>query len=144
MGQMKPQPKILTAWRVLLTFAMLAPAFLNALLFPIRGQAWLGVSAGWIVLFLVLYLVYLPLRYQKLSFSVSGDRILLYSGVLYTRARSIPLRNIQYSTILRSPLDRLFGLCSLVVTAAGGRISLPGLRLPDAEALAKALLEQQR
>lgn len=139
MGSMKPQPKILTIWRIVLTLCAVVPAFLNAILFPVPGRLWLWVSVVWIALYLAMYLVYLPLKYQKLTFSVSEERILLYSGVLYTYVRSIPLRNIQFTAITKTPFDHLFGLCSLVVTAAGGRIVLPGLREKDAEALSRAL-----
>lgn len=140
MGKMKPQLKILSIWRMILAISMVIPAFANALFFPFRSRTWLFVSLGWIALFLALYLFYLPLRYHKLSFTVGNERILLYSGALYTRIRSLPLRNIQYVSVYQNPLERLFGLCSLVAVAAGGRISLPGLRREDAEALAKALL----
>lgn len=140
MGQMKPQPKILTIWRMSLTIAMVIPAFANALFFSPRSRVWLILSLVWLALFLILYLWYLPLRYNNLSFTVSGERILLYSGALYTRVRILPLCNIQYVSVYHNPIERIFGLCSLSAVAAGGRVTLPGLREPDAQSLAKSLI----
>lgn len=140
MGRIKPQPRILSIWRILLTLVMVLPAFANALFFPARGRAWLIITIVWVIVYLALFLVYLPLRYNKLSYSVGNERILLYSGALYTNVRVLPLQNIQYVSIYQNPIERLFGLCTLVAVAAGGRISLPGLRRQDAESLAKALL----
>lgn len=118
---------------------MVLPAFLNALIFR-SGRMFLLFTAVWVLIYLALVLVYLPLRYRNLSFTVTDEQIILHSGVIYNRVRSIPLRNIQFTAVYRNPFDGLFGLCSLVVTAAGGRITLPGLRIQDAEALSEVLL----
>lgn len=142
MGNTKPQPRILMKWRINLALFMLIPAFLIALLFPVASRVWIILCAAWLVAFLGMYLVYLPLRYRGLSFTVEDDRILLYSGVLYTRVRCIPLRNVQFTTIHRSFADYVAGLCSLAVTSAGGRAVLPGLRPWDAEALSASLTER--
>lgn len=118
---------------------MIFPAFLNALFFYNQDHLRVWLTIGWIALYMVLYVIYLPLRYRNLSFSLTDTYIVLHSGVIYHRVRSIPLQNIQYTTLYRNPFDRLFGLCSLVVTAAGGRITLPGLRLSDAQRLSAVL-----
>lgn len=142
MSRIKPQPGVLTIWRIAAALAMVAPAFLSALL--TQGSVWIGLSAVWITVFLLLYLVYLPLRYEKLHFTVEETQITLYSGVLYTRVRAMPLHSIQFTAVRRNPLEALFGLCSLEVTAAGGQLVLPGLRLRDAEALSRVLSDHGR
>lgn len=139
MGQIKPQKNILTVWRIWLVIGTFPFALLNSLLFPTHSKVWICTTAAWVVLFLLGYLYYLPTRYRKLSFAIHEEQVVLYSGVLYTRVRTLPVHNIQYTTILRTPLDHPFGLCSLALVAPGGRITLPGLRLQDAKTLSSLL-----
>lgn len=143
MGKMKPQPQILTVWRIVLALAMVLPAFLNTLIFGRTGLIWAGTTAAWVVLFLVLYLAYLPLRYLRMSYSLTDDRIVLYGGVLYRNIKSIPIRNVQYTVVSRNLIARPFGLCTLLVVAAGGRMAIPGLRAEDAETLAGVLTDRR-
>lgn len=135
----KPQQAVLTIWRLLLVLAAVPPAFLISLLFQAGGLPWLLLVAAWLLAFLFFYLLYLPLRYRKLAFQLQKDRIIVHSGIFYTRIRAMPLQSIQYVGLLISPLDALFGLSALVITAPGGRIVIPGLRRRDAENLAELL-----
>lgn len=139
MGSIRPQPKVLTIWRIMLAIGICVPAFLNSVFFRITSPIWTWGTVIWMTAFLLLYLIYLPLRYRRLSFSVTSDRILLYGGVLYRSARMVPIARIQYTSLSANPFERIFGLCSLVVVMAGGRAVLPGLRRQDAEALAAVL-----
>lgn len=135
----KPQQAVLTIWRLLLVLAAVPPAFLISLLFQAGGLPWLLLVAAWLLAFLFFYLLYLPLRYRKLAFQLQKDRIIVHSGIFYTRIRAMPLQSIQYVGLLISPLDALFGLSALVITAPGGRIVIPGLHRRDAENLAELL-----
>lgn len=140
MNRITPQPQILICWRTWLALFMILPAFLNALFFPSYGGIWWICTALWVSLFLTGYLFYLPIRYRKLAFVIAGNQMSVYSGVFYTREKSIPLDHIQFTVISRNPLERLFGLSTLVAVAAGGRVVLPGLRLQDATSLADILV----
>lgn len=144
MTQRKPQQKILTCWRIQLAIGMFIPAFLNALLFPFAQRTWIWLTCGWLAVFFALYLFYLPARYRHLSFSITGTRIIRTSGVFSPRTRSLPLQNVQFTVVTRGPLQRLFGLATLMVAAAGGRITLPGLIFEDAQALAEILLDNPK
>lgn len=135
----KPQPAILTIWRIALIFITLVPAFLTSLILRIGSVAWTVATGLWIFAFLAAYLVYLPIRYKKLAYGISGDNIVLVSGTFYTRVCSIPIAGIQFTALVQSWLDRFFGLSTLVINAAGGRISIPGLKTQDAKALADLL-----
>ena len=136
------QKEILTIWRISLALTAFVPAFITSLLFQPGTPFWIMLTALWILLFLFFYLFYLPVRYRKLAFAVRGDSLVVRSGVFSTRVRTMPLQNIQYSGLVVSPLDAVWGLGSLVVTAPGGRIRIPGLRRQDAENLAAMLPEE--
>lgn len=139
MGQIKPQKKVLTLWRIVFSLGMAVPAFVSALIYSFGSVVWICVTAVWLLLFLGGYLFYLPLRYSKLSYSLTKDKIILFSGVIYTRQRAIPLRNIQFTSLKQNFLERIFGLCTLVVTAAGGHLVISGLYDDDAKKLGEIL-----
>lgn len=138
---MKPQPAILTIWRLILVFAAIFPAFFVSLFLRIGGRAWMLSVGLWLLCFLFFYLYYLPLRYKKLSYVLRDGQLTVNSGILYTRVRVMPLQNIQYAGLIVSPLDAIWGLAAVAVIAPGGRLLLPGLLRADAEKLAAALPE---
>ena len=72
---------------------------------------------------------------DSLSYSRHRDWLLVERGVFCRRAILIPRRQIQYVKLRRSPLERAFGLSSLVFVTSGGRTVLYGLDPADAERL---------
>lgn len=122
-----PHRRLLTIWRVSLGLFTLIPAFLISLIFEIFSGVWLLLSAVWLLLFFVLYLWYLPALYSNRRFSLDSDNIIQSGGVIYRYTHSLPAQNIQYASIITSPFDRLFGLCSLAIVAPGGRMVIAGL-----------------
>lgn len=134
-----PQPQILAIWRITLTLVTIIPAFLVSLFLRNGSGAW-AVSIGVLTLaYLLTFLVYLPLLYKKMSYSVSGERIIYITGVFYTRIVSAPVSGVQYISVLQSVFEKMFGLASVIATLAGGRIVISGLKLADAESIAKLL-----
>jgi len=135
----KPQPQVLFIWRVLLVLAAFLLELLVSLVLGVGSAAWLG-STGFIALvFLAAYLVYFPLLYKSISFAIKEEKIIYVTGVFSRREKAVPLSAVQFVTVSQSILERVFGLSSVVITAAGGRIMIPGLKSADAQALAKAL-----
>lgn len=138
-----PQPQIIAIWRILLTLAAMIPAFLVSLLFKSGSTVWI-ISIGTLALvYLLIFLVYFPLLYKKMSYSVSGERIIYKTGVLLNRIISVPVSAVQFVSVSQSALEKPFGLAAVSVTMAGGRIILSGLTLEDAQVLAKIIQPQQ-
>ena len=63
-----------------------------------------------------------PIKYRKLSYGFNRRCLLIHCGVIYTRVKAVPLTSIQYASVASSPLERLFGVCSLLVHAAGSSV----------------------
>lgn len=135
----RPQPQLLSIWRIALTLIAVPPAFLLSLLLRVGSNAWVFSAGGLVLSYLFVYLVYLPLLYKKTSFGISHEKIVFSTGVFNTRVIAIPLSKIQFVTVTRSVFSRLFGVSTVIVTAAGGRIAISGLNAADADNLALAL-----
>ncbi|WP_434084116.1 PH domain-containing protein [Haloglomus halophilum] len=111
--------------------AVVLGAVAGALSVVLDGPAWVGA-----VVFTVLFLfgaTRAHLRYESWSYRVRTDSLFLDRGVL-TRVRTVvPYVRIQHVDASRGPVERAFGLATVVVYTAGSRgadVSIPGLT-PD-------------
>lgn len=120
-------------WEIRLLIITAAVSFLTAVIF--EGILFTIVSAVWITVYAVLAAWYYPLKYIKLSYNIDKNILVVNCGVIYRRRKSIFLNNIQYISTLRTPLQRLSGLETVVVHAAGGFIMIPNLKRSDADIL---------
>jgi membrane protein YdbS with pleckstrin-like domain len=84
-----------------------------------------------------LWLWWYPRRaFQAWSYRLDGRVLELRSGVWFRLVRLLPLTRLQHVDLQRGPLERSFGLASLVLYTAGTQeasIAIPGLA--DAEAV---------
>ena len=82
------------------------------------------------------------LRYESWSYRVRADSLFLDRGVL-TRVRTVvPYVRIQHVDASRGPVERAFGLATVVVYTAGSRgadVSIPGLTPERADDLQERL-----
>lgn len=135
----KPSPHVLTVWRIRLLLVSVLPSFLSAFFAPHINWIWWLFTSVWIFAFLCFYILYYPIKYRKLSYSFNERCLLIHCGVIYTRVKAVPFESIQYLSVASTPLQRLFGLCSLFVFAAGSTVYIPGLIFEEALALQSKL-----
>lgn len=96
------------------------------------------VYVGWLVLLVLCgWLIYRrpPRLYRSWGYRID-DRVLeTRSGLLFQVTRLLPLTRIQHVDLQRGPLERTFGLASLVLHTAGtheATIRIPGLEAVEA------------
>lgn len=139
---LKPALHLLTVWRIRLLLAALAPSFLSAYFLPWQGILWWCLTAGWVLGFLYFYIAYYPIKLRKLAYSGNEHCLIIHCGVVYTRVKAIPYTSIQYASLFSTPLERLFGICSLAVSMAGARVYMPGLTRNQAKGLQEQLVHK--
>lgn len=135
----KPQPQLLSLWRAALVPAAFLPAFLISVILPVGSAPWITATGCLALLFLGAYLFYFPILYRRMSYSLKNGKIIVTTGVFSNRGIAVPLGAIQYVTVSQSIWGRALGLSNVIVTAAGGRLVIPGLKAGDAKELAEAL-----
>ena len=91
--------------------------------------------AGVVALALALRLV--ARQYAAWSWAEREDDLLLRRGVLLRRTSVVPYGRMQYVDVTAGPLDRRYGLASLVLhtAAAATDAHIPGLRAAEADRL---------
>jgi uncharacterized protein len=133
----KPHPRIVAVWRI----AALIWAAIFAGLCVVATLA-LEVSALWALAPALLALalaIYMPAaRWRAWSYRVGEIDLRIARGVLW-RTESVVLHaRIQHVDTRQGPVERMFGLASVVVYTAGSvgaQVGIPGLTAADAEAL---------
>lgn len=113
---------------------VLAAVVALAVLFgPLPAVA--GLLAGAVALLLALVTVHR--RFASWSWAEREDDLLLRRGVLVQRASVVPYGRMQYVDVTAGPLDRRFGLATVVLHTAAVHTdaSIPGLRTEEANRL---------
>jgi len=88
-------------------------------------------------------LVWPGLRYRHESYSVFSDGIEIRRGVIWRTVIHVPKTRVQHTDVSRGPLERTFGLSTLVVYTAGtehASVSLSGLAEADGFAIRDHLI----
>jgi hypothetical protein len=127
-------PRQLTLLRIR---ALLNAAILVALVLSV-DLAWLrmngvppGLATSGAVLLLAAWVMLMPRRkYRSWGYHLAEDELHIQHG-LWTRARTVvPFGRVQHIDVTQGPLERRFGLGTLVLHTAGTRssaVDLPGL-----------------
>ncbi|MEW1552003.1 PH domain-containing protein [Streptomyces tsukubensis] len=130
-------------WTVRALVGVLPPVLLLALLGLLIAPArfWLLLSAALIAVPGLLYTAVMPSwRYRVHRWETTGEAVFTRAGWAWQEWRIAPLSRIQTVDTVRGPLQRAFGLSTLIVTtaSAAGAVRIEGL----AHGLARDLAEE--
>jgi membrane protein YdbS with pleckstrin-like domain len=124
-----------TGWIVAAVVTMLITFGLLILLVAaeLSALAWSGLAAGavGIVTLLIWSAVRWPsLEYAHASYRIDDLGIEIHWGVIWRRIINVPRSRIQHTDVSQGPLERRYGLGTLVIYTAGtehAQVDLPGL-----------------
>lgn len=133
-------------WAVALALAILAAALIGDLLAEQAGaRRGLVLGAG---LLTIVPLLLGPLRrFHSWGYALDDRELQVAHGVLTRMHTTVPLGRVQHIDISQGPVERVWGVCRLVLHTAGtmhSRVQLPGLRRADAEAMRDRIRAQIR
>lgn len=98
-----------------------------------------GIIAVPVMLLAAIVIAQLPLRsYRRWGYDLNAEQLRVLRGFLWRTDTIVPLIRIQHIDVAQDPLQRLFGLASVIVHTAGtynSIVTLPGLASRDAEAM---------
>lgn len=144
-------PRTVKLWRMnyLIGFGIVILATLAAVISIgyAAPEARMWLAAGWLALTPVClwFSFWFPTRYYRSwRWRIDAKVLELRHGRLIERTRLIPLARLQHVDLERGPLERLFGLASLVIHTAGthaASTTIPGLDAETAARLRDHLVE---
>ncbi len=138
-------PRVVKLWRVV---GSISVGILLTVLLIIMLIAWFAVPtlalwifAGWTGLAVLCgWLIYWrpPRLYRAWGYRIDDRVFETRSGLLFQVRRLLPLTRLQHVDLQRGPIERAFGLASLVLHTAGthqSSITIPGLDAEEATRL---------
>ena len=81
-------------------------------------------------------------RYLRKGYDMGPDRLRVVRGFLWRSDTVVPFGRVQHIDVTQGPLERLYGLATLVLHTAGthnSSVPLPGLKRKTAEALRETI-----
>lgn len=116
--------------------ALLALAFMRTrLLPPLPGPAWL-LPAAILLIGLAATLILPVRRYRGWGYREGEDEIEIHRGRLVRVRTIVPFGRVQHIDVALGPIQRMFGLGTLILHTAGthgASVPLPGLPVAEAE-----------
>ena len=126
---------------------------LIGLLIAVFASRWRGPSVllaffGWLLLTAALALwtqIGPALRYKRRRYRLNEMGLRIRRGLIWRTEISVPYSRIQHTDVSRGPVERWFGLSTLIVHTAGtenASVSLDGLPAPRASRIRDLLLTE--
>ncbi len=102
-----------------------------------------GVFTGLAVLIYALSVLILPgRRYRRWGYRLDTDMIRIASGLFFRFDTIVPFARVQHIDVARGPIERIFGVSTLILHTAGSynsTVSLPGLAPEKAEEMRETI-----
>ena len=121
------------------TLGFMLPVVIAALALESAGTLPRGAFLGPVLLVAAYLLIRVPLRrYQARGYHLGADRLRVVRGLLFRSDTVVPFGRVQHIDVHQGPLERAYGLATLVLHTAGNHnasVALPGLGHDDAMAL---------
>ena len=133
-GQRLPT-RTLTYWRIRLLLFCIAPAVLGGFFYYTAARLFTIWTFVWMSLFLLLCFVYYPMYYHFYRYLVSGMLVRVSRGVIYNQMDAVFVRNLQYTKLSQTPLQKIMHLATLRLYAAGGVVLISGINYEEARLL---------
>lgn len=97
------------------------------------------VSAG-IMIILLLYMLMIPyFRFHRYRYAINEECIDIKEGYFFVKRSIVPVERLHKLEMRRGPVDRMFKVTKLIVTTAGGDVTLRFLDVEKAEEIAEYL-----
>jgi len=123
----------------LVTLVAALPVVVVALIFELAGELPHGAALVPVVLVALWLIIRVPLRrYQARGYQLGADRLRVVRGLLFRKDTVVPFGRVQHIDVHQGPLERGYGLATLVLHTAGthnASVTLPGLAHADASAM---------
>ena len=93
-----------------------------------------------LVLLDFLYLIVSPkIRYERYRYSITEDAIDVKEGFIFIERNIVPIERLHKIAIEKGPIDRMFKLSKVIVTTAGGDVTIRFLEDEKSEFIADTL-----
>ena len=119
------------------------PLVIAALILEATGVLPRGAFLSPVLLLALWLVIRAPLRrYQARGYQLGADRLRVVRGLVFNSDTVVPFGRVQHIDVHQGPLERAYGLGTLVVHTAGNHnasVALPGVAHDDALAMRETI-----
>lgn len=108
-------------------------------LIPERIQIGTTISIVVAILILANAIISPYFRYHRYRYSITDEFIDIYEGYIFVERNIVPLERLHKMQTVRGPIDRMFKVAKVIVTTAGGDVTLRFLDEEKADFIAESL-----
>jgi membrane protein YdbS with pleckstrin-like domain len=142
------QLKVLRVRALLVAFALLVAVLISDLNVLRETPVPFGLVSGAAAILLLGWVVLVPRRrYRSWGYFMTEDELHIQHG-LWTRTRTmVPFGRVQHIDVAQGPIERAFGVGTLILHTAGTRssaVDLPGLEFGEAGRMRDAIRSKIR
>lgn len=88
----------------------------------------------------LLVVIFSPkIRYMRYRYCITNEKIDIVEGFLFIERNIVPIERLHKISINQGPIDRIFKLAKVIVTTAGGDVTIRFLEVDKAEEIAENL-----
>lgn len=88
----------------------------------------------------LLYVLISPkIRYERYRYLLNDEEIDVIEGFIFTQRNIVPIERLHKIAVMKGPIDRIFGLAKIVVTTAGGDVTIRFMEDEKAAKIAMSL-----
>ncbi len=80
-----------------------------------------------------------PFRYRRYRYAIDEECIDVREGYLWVEEHIVPMERLHQITMAQGPIDRMFGLTKVIVTTAGGEVTIRFLEYEKAQLISESL-----
>lgn len=92
------------------------------------------------ILINIIYLIISPkIRYERYRYSINEESIDVREGFIFVKRNIVPIERLHKIAIEKGPIDRIFNLAKVIVTTAGGDVTIRFLEDEKSEFIANSL-----
>lgn len=114
------------------------------ILFFIPNNITIGSISSFIVSFLIMLDAIISpwFRYHRYRYDINDQCIDILEGYIFIERNIVPIERLHKLQTSQGPIDRLFGVAKLIVTTAGGDVTIRFLEEDIADKIAENLRER--
>lgn len=95
------------------------------------------------ILINIIYLIISPkIRYERYRYSINEESIDVREGFIFVKRNIVPIERLHKIAIEKGPIDRIFNLAKVIVTTAGGDVTIRFLEDEKSEFIANSLKQK--
>ena len=102
-------------------------------------QIVINIMIGLVILDFLYLIVSPKVRYERYRYSITEDSIDVREGFIFIERSIVPIERLHKIAIEKGPIDRMFNLAKVIVTTAGGDVTIRFLEDEKSAFIADAL-----